>query len=582
MGINPGHNPGTTRITFEEASMNLIEPGIRNLATAKDLLLTPYGLDEALLTRVLGDIFTHRVDYADLYFQTTRSEAWSLEEGIVKSGSFSIDQGVGVRAVAGERTAFAYSDDLSAEAIMQAAAATKAIAKAGGGRQRIKVASSLKGTFGRDLYLPRDPLNSLDATAKVNLLERIEKMARSRDPRITQVMAGLAGEYDVVLVARSDGILAADIRPLVRVSVTVIAEQNGRREVGSSGGGGRYDYHYFSDELLSGYVDEAVRAAFADNLIDQSMCKAGTWEKLIEAAQTAPDDPARFTDEATGYIGDIYESMRWVAWKNEAEDDDDDYEPAPPPMQPVRNPLRNVGTEWTAADTMFALGYYVPSQQEHIDIQFLSNLEGYIWVFPRCGHLSVGICGKGEPAHSLRARLEQYMDEKGISYKGASFYGHMLPSLESPGWKKNRLAGDGWLAVGDAGGLVDPITGEGLYYAMRSGDLASQVVLNDAHSLAEKAQAYCGMLRRDFAADLEFGASLAKRVFLGTFLFSTVPARMIGFVRRSPRFRALIEDLLAGTQPYLGLKSRLFKNLNGSLQDIAMNFVFQKVIPRKT
>jgi geranylgeranyl reductase family protein len=248
----------------------------------------------------------------------------------------------------------------------------------------------------------------------------------------------------------------------------------------------------------------------------------------------------------------------------------------------ARNPLRNVGTEWTAADTMFALGYYVPSQQEHIDIQFLSNLEGYIWVFPRCGHLSVGICGKGEPAHSLRARLEQYMDEKGISYKGASFYGHMLPSLESPGWKKNRLAGDGWLAVGDAGGLVDPITGEGLYYAMRSGDLASQVVLNDAHSLAEKAQAYCGMLRRDFAADLEFGASLAKRVFLGNFLFSTVPARMIGFVRRSPRFRALIEDLLAGTQPYLGLKSRLFKNLNGSLQDIAMNFVFQKVIPRKT
>ena len=117
--------------------MNIIEPGIRNLATAKELLLTPYGLDEAILTRVLGDIFTHRVDYADLYFQTTRSEAWSLEEGIVKSGSFSIDQGVGVRAVAGDRTAFAYSDDLSAEAITQAAAATRAIAKAGGGRQRI-------------------------------------------------------------------------------------------------------------------------------------------------------------------------------------------------------------------------------------------------------------------------------------------------------------------------------------------------------------------------------------------------------------------------------------------------------------
>jgi geranylgeranyl reductase family protein len=248
----------------------------------------------------------------------------------------------------------------------------------------------------------------------------------------------------------------------------------------------------------------------------------------------------------------------------------------------ARNPLRNVGTEWTAADTMYALGYYVPSRQDHIDIQFLPNLEGYIWVFPRCGHLSVGICGKGEPAKSLRARLERYMTEKGIAYKGASFYGHMLPSLESPGWKKNRVAGEGWMAVGDAGGLVDPITGEGLYYAMRSGDLASQVVLNESHSIAEKAQAYCGLLRRDFAADLEFGATLAKRVFLGRFLFSTVPARMVGFIRRSPRFRALIEDLFAGTQPYLDLKSRLFRNLNGTLQEAVMNLFLQKVIPEKT
>ena len=248
----------------------------------------------------------------------------------------------------------------------------------------------------------------------------------------------------------------------------------------------------------------------------------------------------------------------------------------------ARNSLRNVATQWTAADTMYALGYYVPSKQDHIDIQFLANLEGYIWVFPRCGHLSVGICGKGEPAQSLRARLERYMEEKGISYKGAAFYGHMLPSLERSGWQKNRVAGDGWLAVGDAGGLVDPITGEGLYYAMRSGDLASQVVLNESQSIAEKAQAYCNLLRRDFASDLEFGATLAKRVFLGRFLFSTVPARMVGFVRRSPRFRALIEDLFAGTQPYLDLKSRLFKNLNGTLQEVVMNFFLQKLIPEKT
>jgi geranylgeranyl reductase family protein len=245
----------------------------------------------------------------------------------------------------------------------------------------------------------------------------------------------------------------------------------------------------------------------------------------------------------------------------------------------ARNSLRNVGTEWTAADTMYALGYFVPSAQNHIDIQFLPNLEGYIWVFPRCGHLSVGICGKGEPAHSLRARLERYMNEKGISYKDASFYGHMLPSLEHSGWKNNRLAGDGWLAVGDAGGLVDPITGEGLYYAMRSGDLASQVVLSDSHSLAERAQAYRTLLRRDFTADLEFGATLAKRVFLGRFLFSTVPARMIDFIRRSPRFQSLIEDLFAGTQPYLDLKGRLLKNLNGTMQEVIMNLFLRRVIP---
>ncbi len=185
--------------------MNIIEPGIRNLAIAKAALLTPYGLDEGLLIRTLGEIFTHRVDYADLYFQTTRSEAWSLEEGIVKSGSFSIDQGVGVRAVSGDRTAFAYSDDLSPAAIRQAAHTTRAIAQAGGGRQKVKVASSLTGIAGRDLYLPSDPLDSLDAAAKVKLLERVEAIARTRDPRIKQVMAGLAGEYDVVLVARSDG-----------------------------------------------------------------------------------------------------------------------------------------------------------------------------------------------------------------------------------------------------------------------------------------------------------------------------------------------------------------------------------------
>jgi geranylgeranyl reductase family protein len=245
----------------------------------------------------------------------------------------------------------------------------------------------------------------------------------------------------------------------------------------------------------------------------------------------------------------------------------------------ARNPLREVGTEWSATDTMSALGYFVEASQERIDIQFLTQLEGYIWVFPRCGHLSVGICGKGEPAQSLRARLERFMDERGISWKGSRFYSHMLPSLETPGWRKNRVAGDGWLAVGDAGGLVDPITGEGLYYAMRSGDLASRTLVDDAHGIAEKAAAYRALLAREFALDLEFAAMLAKRVFLGSFMFNTVPARMIHFMRRSPRFRELMQDLFAGTQPYLTLRKRLLKNLNGTLQEVLMNFFLNRVIP---
>ncbi|MEG2034023.1 MAG: DNA gyrase modulator, partial [Janthinobacterium sp.] len=176
------------------------EPNLSSLAVARDVLLTPFGLDEDKLLKALGTMFTHKVDYADLYFQSTRSEGWSLEEGIVKTGSFSIDQGVGVRAVSGDKTAFAYSDDISERALLEAAAATRSIARVGAGK--VKVAGRTLAQGGRSLYLPNDPLASLDATAKVQLLERVEKMARAKDPRVVQVMAGLAGEYDVVLVLR--------------------------------------------------------------------------------------------------------------------------------------------------------------------------------------------------------------------------------------------------------------------------------------------------------------------------------------------------------------------------------------------
>jgi geranylgeranyl reductase family protein len=248
----------------------------------------------------------------------------------------------------------------------------------------------------------------------------------------------------------------------------------------------------------------------------------------------------------------------------------------------ARNPLRDVGTRWGARDAMSALGYYVPSTQDHIDIQFLPRLEGYIWVFPRCGHLSVGICGKGESAQALRARLEAFMTERGISYKEGKFYSHMLPSLETPTWRSNRVAGEGWLAVGDAAGLVDPITGEGLYYAMRSGDLASKAVLNSAHCPRTKAHAYRAELAREFALDLEFAAVLAKRVFLGNFLFKSVPDKMIYYTRRSSRFRALMQDLFAGTQPYCDLKSRLLRNVNGAVHEVIMNFFLNRIIPENS
>ncbi len=241
------------------------------LAIAQKLLLEPFGLNEAALTRALGEITSYGVDDADLYFQYTRSEGWSLEEGIVKTGSFSIDQGVGVRAVSGEKTAFAYSDDISEASLLDAARTVRSISGAGqGGRVKTpkrKIATS------RSLYQGFDPIATLGSTAKVKLLEKVEKLAKAKDPRIVQVMAGLASEYDVIMVVRADGTLAADVRPLVRLSVTVIAEQKGRREVGSSGGGGRLGLDYFDDAQIALYVDDAVKAALTN--LDARAAPAG-------------------------------------------------------------------------------------------------------------------------------------------------------------------------------------------------------------------------------------------------------------------------------------------------------------------
>ena len=268
------------------------EPTLERLAHAQALLLEPYGLTDATLAKALTLIGEHRVDDADLYFQLTRHEGWSLEEGIVKSGSFSIEQGVGVRAVAGEKTAFAYSDDLTEAALMDAARTVRSIAAAGQGR-RVKVGAS-RAAASRTLYAATDPIGTLDSASKVALLEKVERLARSKDPRIVQVMAGVAAEHDVVLVARADGTRAADVRPLVRLSVTVIAEQGGRREVGTGGGGGRFGLGYFRDAQIEAYVDQAVNAALTN--LESRPAPAGEMTVVL-----GPGWPGILLHEAIGH-----------------------------------------------------------------------------------------------------------------------------------------------------------------------------------------------------------------------------------------------------------------------------------------
>ncbi len=298
--------------------MNLIEPQLAALATAKDLFLARYGLTELDVSAALAEIFRHRVDYADLYFQYARSESWSLEEGIVKSGSFDIEEGVGVRAVTGDKQAFSYSDDISRDALMAAARATRGIARHGAGRVRVgdnastsgaassTSASNLRATPRTTLYSPLDPLASIDPAEKIALLERLERMARARDPHVTHVMANLAGTYEVMMVAASSRfgggathgtnreLLAADVRPLVRLSVTVIAERDGRREQGYAGGGGRFGYAYFDDDMLAAYANEAVDQALVN--LDARAAPAGPMTVVL-----GPGWPGVLLHEAIGH-----------------------------------------------------------------------------------------------------------------------------------------------------------------------------------------------------------------------------------------------------------------------------------------
>lgn len=261
----------------EPSSTDHQTPLATHLDAATETLLKPANLAIGNLQNVLGDMMSHKIDYADLYFQYSRSESWGLEEGQVKSGNFSIDQGVGVRAVSGEKTAFAYSDDITLSAIQEAAKATKAIASLGCEES----AGQINKRQASQLYIAQDPIASLSADAKVKLLERLESYARQLDPRISQVTASIAGEYEVVMVARFDGVMAADVRPLVRLSINVIAESNGRREQGSSGGGGRYDYSYFTDEILHDYAKKAVHQALVN--LDARPAPAGSMTVVLGA-----------------------------------------------------------------------------------------------------------------------------------------------------------------------------------------------------------------------------------------------------------------------------------------------------------
>ncbi|HBX54275.1 metalloprotease TldD [Pseudomonas sp. UBA2684] len=231
------------------------------LLSVSEHLLGPGGLTLEHLPGVLGELAGPGIDAADLYFQSQVSETWVLEDGIVKEGSFNLDQGVGVRAQSGEKTGFAYSNAISAEALSQAARAARSIARAGQ-HGRVQAFSSPLVTA---LYAPDNPLDVIDRAQKVELLKQVDQATRALDPRIKQVTVSLAGVWDRVLVAANDGGLGADIRPLVRFNVSVIVEQNGRRERGGHGGGGRTDYRYFmSEDRAMGYAREALRQALVN------------------------------------------------------------------------------------------------------------------------------------------------------------------------------------------------------------------------------------------------------------------------------------------------------------------------------
>ncbi len=259
--------------------------------TVMDRMLGPAGIDEQHLSRTLGSVLSGSVDYADLYFQVSRQESWSLEDGRIREGSFSHDQGVGVRAVSGEKTGFAYSDEFVPPALKRASDAARAIAKQGAERR----VSAWQRPSAVPLYPRIDPIASIGDAEKTALLTRIDAATRDLDSRIEQVILSLSSGQDLILVAASDGTLAADIRPLVRFNVTVILDHDGRREQGYAGGGARTDLNYFleSDRPLE-YAREAVRQATVQ--LDAVAAPAGSMPVVL-----GPGWPGVLLHEAVGH-----------------------------------------------------------------------------------------------------------------------------------------------------------------------------------------------------------------------------------------------------------------------------------------
>lgn len=261
------------------------------LEIAKHDLLDPAGITENQLQKVLGNVLGSTVDNADLYFQSSYSESWVLEDGIVKGGSYSIDRGVGVRAMSGEKTGFAYSDDIVIGALEQAAQAARSISKHGGEHP----ISRMQWSTGHELYLPINPLITKTEKDKVALLQKVDQYARQQDPRVIQVNVSLAAEYETILIMASDGHLAADVRPLVRFNISVVIEQDGRREQGYAGGGGRFSYdQIFADDYAYKFAREAVRQAVVN--LDAREAPAGTMPVVL-----GPGWPGVLLHEAVGH-----------------------------------------------------------------------------------------------------------------------------------------------------------------------------------------------------------------------------------------------------------------------------------------